>query len=350
MQAIADNAGVRLRPHAKTHKSVDIARQQMAAGAVGLTVAKPAEALVFIKAGIPSIKICYPVMDADLLGPVLAAAKVHETEVIFVIDSDAGIDALIAAAQAFGAVLPVYVEVDVGLKRCGVGPTSLDLVELAGRVAAAPGLTLLGITSHAGHAYGVTGPAAAAAIAEGERQTMLAAKTRLEAINIPVPEVCVGSTPSLWAQRDFTGITEIKPGNYVVNDLTQLNIGVVGWGRLALSIQTHVVSVNDTYMIVDAGSKTLTSDLGPHGNQSISGYGRAFAEGEVPGPTEGRVVTKLSEEHGWIAHHGEPLPIGTPLLIFPNHACPVINLVDKLAAIGGDGSVEYWTVDARGCI
>ncbi|MBV6631612.1 MAG: alanine racemase [Alphaproteobacteria bacterium] len=349
MQAIADSAGVRLRPHAKTHKSVEIARRQMAAGAVGLTVAKPAEAIVFLEAGIPSIKLCYPVIEEEPLDAVLAAAKKHQAEVIFVVDSDQGIDALMKVSAAHGVELPVYVEVDVGLRRCGVAPSSLALVELAGRVAAAPSLTFVGLTAHAGHAYGVTGADQAAGVAEAERQAMLKAKARLEALGMPVPEICVGSTPSLWAQQDFTGITEIKPGNYVLNDLTQLTIGVVDWERLALSVAATVVSANDTYLIIDAGSKVLTSDLGPHGNQSISGHGQAYTADQQPGRDTGLTVTKLSEEHGWIAHEGNPLPIGTRLTVFPNHACPVVNLVDRLA-IEADGDIaEHWTVDARGC-
>ena len=348
MQAIADKAGVRMRPHAKTHKSVAIAEQQMAAGAVGLTVAKPAEALVFIEAGIPSVKICFPIIQPGPMRQVLAAAREYDAEVICVIDSEPGLEALAALATEINTTIPVYIEIDAGLERCGVRAESDALLNLGKAIDATANLQFLGLTSHAGHAYVKTSMADAAAVAEQERLTMLQAKERLEAAGIPTPEIAVGATPSLWAQQDFTGITEIKPGNYVFNDLTQLGIGVVEWERLALTIRAQVVSVNDTYMIIDAGSKMLSSDLGPHGNQSITGHGRAFIDGETPGQDAGREVTKLSEEHGWIAHHGAPLPIGTLLTIYPNHSCPVINLKDTKLVQRNCGSLEEWPIDARG--
>jgi len=348
MQAIADRAGVRLRPHAKTHKSVAIARQQMDAGAVGLTVAKPGEAMVFLEAGIPSIKICYPIIEPGPMRDVLRLSRDKGAEIIGAVDSVEGMTALGAVAAEFSIKLPVYLEIDVGLHRCGVAPNGEALVALGKAIDGSPHLTLLGLSAHAGHAYGAASKEAAAKIAEEERQMMLAAKARLEAQGITVAEISVGSTPSLWAQQDFTGITEIKPGNYVFNDLTQLGIGVVGWDQLALTVESRVVSVNETYMIIDAGSKTLTSDLGPHGNQSITGHGRAFTRDEAPGQHEGRVVTKLSEEHGWIAHGGQPLPIGTRLTIYPNHSCPVVNLADTKHIQHPDGTTEQWPVDARG--
>ena len=349
MQRIADGAGVRLRPHAKTHKCVEIARRQVAAGAVGLTVAKPAEAAVFIRAGIRSVKLCYPMIEAGTIRQVLSLAREHGAELIFVIDSALGLQVLDGIATGFGAVVPVYLEVDVGLHRCGVAPDGPALVNLAGQAAASPNLDFLGLTAHAGHAYAATDRDAAARIAEEERLTMLAAKQRLAEYGIAAWEICVGSTPSIWAQRDFTGITEIKPGNYVFNDLTQLSIGVVGWDQLALTIAATVVSANDTYLIIDTGSKTLTSDLGPHGNNSITGHGRAFTLDEIPGEHPGRTITKLSEEHGWIAHNGKPLPLGTHLVIYPNHSCPVVNLTDRISVTENGEEIAQWPIDARGC-
>ena len=349
MQRIADGAGVRLRPHAKTHKCVEIARRQVAVGAVGLTVAKPAEAAVFIRAGIRSVKLCYPMIEAEAIRQVLSLAREHGAELIFVIDSALGLQVLDGIAAGFGAVVPVYLEVDVGLHRCGVAPDGPALVNLAGQAAASPNLDFLGLTAHAGHAYAATDRDAAARIAEEERLTMLAAKQRLAENGIAAREICVGSTPSIWAQRDFTGITEIKPGNYVFNDLTQLGIGVVGWDQLALTIAATVVSANDTYLIIDAGSKTLTSDLGPHGNNSITGHGRAFTLDEIPGEHPGRTITKLSEEHGWIAHDSNPLPLCTRLVIYPNHSCPVVNLTDRISVTENGTEIAQWPIDARGC-
>lgn len=350
MQAKADEAGLILRPHAKTHKSVNIARMQIEAGARGLTVAKPEEAITFIKNNISPIMICYPVISDTKIIDLLTIADQYNAEILFVLDSLYGFNILNQSALTTGKTIKTYIEIDVGLKRCGLPPDSETLLNLAQQIHNTGNLTLTGLTSHAGQSYSAGNKIKARIIAEQERTILLNVKEKLEQAGIAITELCVGSTPTLWAQQNFENLTEIKPGNYIFNDLTQKNIGVANWNNLALSVITTVVSSNDNYLIVDAGSKTLTSDAGAHGTQGVSGYGLTFKEDALPDDTTGLLVEKLSEEHGWIRHNGNPVPLGTRLRIYPNHACPVVNLFDKLHIYENNQHTDTWPVDARGCV
>ncbi|WP_207478363.1 alanine racemase [Arenibaculum pallidiluteum] len=343
VQDIADRAGLRLRPHAKTHKSVAIARQQVSAGAVGVTVAKPGEAQVFVEAGIPSVLLAYPVVEPFRIDALLEAVRGQGTELLCMADRTEGAIALAAAAARHGMELPVLVKVDVGLGRLGVDPAGPAAVDLAGTIVRAPHLRFGGIMSHAGQAYAAPGRDEVAAIAEEERRTMLAVRDRLLAAGLPVPVVSVGSTPTVLAQRDFGGLTEVRPGNSVFLDGTALRLGIAAAAEVALWVLATVVGHGPRHAIVDAGSKVLSSDLGAHGS-GAPGYGWAFPV--LGGPP--LFVERLSEEHGWLRMDGAPPPVGSRVAVLPNHACPVANLTDLLTLVGGGEPPMDIPVDARG--
>jgi D-serine deaminase-like pyridoxal phosphate-dependent protein len=344
--ALARRQQVSVRPHAKTLKCPEIARLQIDAGAVGITVAKPEEARVFLRAGVPSVTLAYPVIDAGVLAQLLDEAGAASASIQFVIDSTAGLDALQRATAGRKECTAAFVELDVGLHRCGVPPQSGLLVELAAALARGPGARLAGILSHAGHAYGAGTAEGVAAVAASELAIMNAAAAMLRAADIEVPCISVGSTPTVCLGRDFTGVDEIRPGNYVFFDRTAMRLGAATESEIALAVFATVVSVNATYCIVDAGSKSLSSDVGPHGTGGDMGYGDAHAFG----PHAGRTlrVAKLSEEHGFIPHEGQPLEIGTRLLIVPNHSCPVANLADEYVVLSAEAQPQSWSVAARG--
>ena len=344
--ALARRHGLTLRPHAKTHKCPEIARLQIDAGAAGITVAKPGEASVFLRAGVRSVTLAYPVIDPGVLSQLLDEADPGAASIQFVIDSAAGLHALQDAVSGRNDRTAAFVELDVGLHRCGVPPQSGLVAELAAALARGPRTRFAGILSHAGHGYGAGTAEGVAAVAESERATMHAVATMLRAAGLEVPCVSVGSTPTVCLARDFSGVDEIRPGNYVFFDRTAMRLGAATEEEIALAVFTTVVSVNDTYCIVDAGSKSLSSDLGPHGTGGDMGHGQAHAFG----PEAGRALTvaKLSEEHGFIPHHGEPLEIGTRLMVIPNHSCPVANLADVLVILSEAAKPQTWNVAARG--
>lgn len=343
---IARNAGAALRPHVKTHKSRRIAELQLASGAAGITVAKPSEAIVFMKGGIRDVTVAYPMVDGRKVADIVAVAAQTGTRLRLVADSVESVETIGAAARADTPV-EILIKVDVGLHRCGVDPASGLARELALRLHDQASTIFAGLLSHAGQAYAAAGPDEVKQIAEAERTIMTSLAKDLRQGGIDVSAVSVGSTPTVWLAECFDGISEIRPGNAVFMDMTQVSLGVARAQDLALSVIATVVSVNDRFAIIDAGSKVLSSDLGPHGSKRLTGYGLAtLADKPV---TEFQVVN-LSEEHGFLAHQGRPPAIGTRVRIWPNHACPVVNLADRLVVVNGDGSLEEWPVEARGCV
>lgn len=344
VQAIADAYGVRLRPHIKTHKCLEVAHAQLAAGAVGFTCSKTEEAAVFIADGAPSVTVAYPVVDPAKAAALMAAARVSGTALRFIADGDAAVDALADAAARTGVAVGVFIKIDVGLHRVGLEESDPRLVPLAQRIARARGLSLAGILAHAGHAYGASNAAGVRQVARTEAALMARAKARLEAAGLAVPEVSVGSTPTVLASDAYDGITEIRPGNYVFLDLTPVRLGVATFDQVALHVLATVVSVNDSHAIIDAGSKVLSSDLGAHGS-GAGGFGLAFRQGE-PWTMAGMRVARLSEEHGFVARGGHRPRVGERLCVIPNHSCPVANLAETLVVTDGD-RFETWGVAAR---
>jgi len=342
----ARNAGVSVRPHAKTHKSPDLARAQIAAGAIGLTVAKPAEALVFLDAGIDDLLIAYPLIDRRKIERVLV--KAGRARVILMADSIQGVEAIGVEARHLGLSVEVRVKVDVGQHRCGVEPRGNAGMNLARAISDHPALRFAGFMSHAGHAYAATDPDGVRAVAKTERELIVDLAERTRAAGIPVPVVSVGSTPTVLLDDGFEGIDEIRPGNYVFNDLTQFALGAVPRSRLALCVVATVVSRNGDFAVIDAGSKVLSSDRGPHGSTKVSGNGLAFRLGDPDAPE--MAVVGLSEEHGLVAHGGHPPEIGERLRVLPNHACPVVNLAREVIALNTDGTIERRVIAASGAV
>ena len=345
--AIARSHRVSLRPHVKTHKCIEIARMQLGGGAIGVTASKPQEALVFIEAGVPSVTVAYPIVVPQTARALLDAAARKKCDLRFVVDSLEGVGA-IASAVASGLRASILLEIDVGLERCGVKPMSVAVEQIARAICNSPGLIFQGILSHAGHAYAAPGKREIAAIADEERRQMKLVVDRLAAQNMTVEEISVGSTPTVLGADSFAGVTEIRPGNYVFLDATACRLGIADLSDLSLGVVTTVVSVNDRYCIVDAGSKVLSSDTGPHGT-GAGGFGLCFVLGSAaPSWANGRPVVRLSEEHGFVDHGGDPAPIGARAIVFPNHSCPAVNLADRLVVLEQGRDPVYWAVAARG--
>ena len=345
---IATRHGLRLRPHVKTHKCVEIARLQLERGAVGLTAAKVDEALVFIESGTPSITLAYPLVDERKARRLFAAAKRQATDLRVVVDSTAGATLLARIASEMQLHIGALIEIDVGLHRCGFRESDPEILEVARLLHGSERVRFLGLLSHAGHAYGAATRTEVKAIAAEECRILQRVRAEIEEAGIPVQEVSVGSTPTVLASETYDGITEVRPGNYVFMDRTPVRLGLASVDDVALTVLATVVSRNPEYLIIDAGSKVLTTDLGAHGTAAVAEYGIAFAIDEPM--SEGRALrlVRLSEEHGFVARAGRDLPIGTKLRVVPNHACPVANLADELVVVSGNAEVLRWHVGARG--
>lgn len=349
MADLARAAGVALRPHVKTHKCLEIARLQLAAGAAGLTASKPDEALVFITDRAPSVTVAYPVVDGRKADRLLEAARDTGCDLRMLADSAQGVAALEAAAARHACALPVFLKIDVGLHRCGLAPDHPDLLPLAQHIAESGSLRLAGLLSHAGHAYGAKDAAQVREVAREENRLLNAVAARLRGEGIEVPELSVGSTPTVLACDQWDGITEMRPGNYVFMDRTPLRLGLARVADVSLWVLATVVSANADWLIVDAGSKVLSSDGGAHGSD-LSGHGLALPLDAGDDLTRALPVLRLSEEHGFVQRGDSRLGVGDVLKILPNHSCPVANLAEAIMMISSNDNMSEWTVSARGKI
>ncbi|QWK79972.1 alanine racemase [Ochrobactrum sp. BTU1] len=344
MQQRANQAGVALRPHIKTHKNLAIAGWQLELGAIGVTASKPQEALVFVEAGVPSVTIAYPIVRSESIEQLVRCAKAHQTELFFIAAHGMGVEAIGLAAETHGVKLGVFLKIDVGLGRVGVKPRDPATVKLAEKISQHPHLNFAGLLSHAGHSYGSKSVEQLTSIAYKEAQDLLELAEKLKKSGIEVPQISVGATPTCLGAAIPEGITEIRPGNYAFLDRTALRLGIASSDDLSLSVIATVVAHNDHHFIVDAGSKTLSSDLGAHGSGG-SGFGIAVNVGDA---TQAWEVERLSEEHGFVRFSHTPPAIGNRVRIFPNHSCAVVAQFDRVTLRKLDGRPHTLSTDARG--
>ncbi len=334
MAGSAARRGLALRPHVKTHKSVEIARRQREHGAIGVSVATLGEAETFADAGLDEIFVAYPLWADPQRAPRLRALA-GRIRLMAGVDSLAAVHELAAAVQGH-AELRVLVEVDCGLRRSGVAPAD------AGRIAAAAaraGLAVDGVFTFPGHSYAPGAPARAAA---DEAAALSAAADSLAAAGLPCPVRSGGSTPSAAqaaGPADGGPVTELRPGVYAFNDAQQVILGSCTLDEVALSVLATVVSTPaPDRVVLDSGAKVL-------------GYDRpAWAPGHglLPAFPEA-TVTGLWEHHAVaVTGAGERPAVGDRVVVVPNHVCTVVNLVDELHVVQDGRIAERWPVDARG--
>ena len=349
MQDAVEGGGKRLRPHAKTHKSPVVARAQVARGAVGICCAKIGEAEVFAAAGIGDIRLPYPVNPANASR---LLALLDKTALSIIVDH-AGVAAGWSRCMVeAGRTLDVLVKVDVGFHRCGIDPQAADAAAFVERVATLPGLRFRGLLSHAGHGYHAASETDLEAVASSEAALIVRLAEAVRSRGIPVDEVSVGATPTARFSARLAGITEMRPGNYVYFDRTQVGLGAASFGDCALFVVATVVSTPaPDRIILDCGSKTLSSDQA-RGFGPAPGHGAVFREG-ADTPDAGLLIERLSEEHATVrvtSSAGRPLRPGDRVLVLPNHSCVVSNLVDEVLLVDGDDVLERLPVEARGRI
>jgi D-serine deaminase-like pyridoxal phosphate-dependent protein len=339
MAALARAHGKALRPHIKTHKTIEIAARQRALGAIGLTFAKLGEAEVFAGAGFDDLFICYPIVGEQKLRRLTALA--HNAHVSTVVDSAEAAAPLAAAARRADLEIDVLVKLDLGMHRVGVTEAGAD--RLAHEVANLSGIRLRGICIHEGEVYGEPDPVRRRSLARRQVGRLVEIADRLRGQGLNIEVVSSGATPSTRDVIDITGLTEVRPGNYVFYDAMQTALGVVPEDRCALSVLATVVSHGGKdRAIMDAGAKALTLDRGVHGMELVKGYGKPNGRDDV-------TITGLSEEHGWLHVAADSdLRVGDRLNIVPNHACAVVNNFDAMTLVERGAPAGVWKVAARG--
>lgn len=326
-QRYCDEHGLRSRPHIKTHKLPFLAKAQVEAGAVGITCQKVSEAEVMAEAGLEDIFLTF-----NILGPAKLARLrrlAERVKLCVSADNRTVVEGLSEAFKGAPRPLSVLVECDTGHGRCGVqSPEAAAL--LAQAVERAPGLIFAGLMTYP--------PAGRVAEVGAWLREAIAL---CEEAGFHCAVVSNGGTPDLWRAHELADVvTEHRPGTYIYNDRSLVARGFCGPDDCALTVLATVVSTpTDRRAIIDAGSKTLTSDL-----FGLQGHGLILGHGDV-------AVAGLSEEHGHLeSAQAHRLTVGERLRIVPNHACVVSNMVDRVELIRGEETVRSEPVAARGTI
>jgi D-serine deaminase-like pyridoxal phosphate-dependent protein len=347
VQNLANAAGVRLRPHSKTHKSPVIAQWQLDRGAVGICCAKVGEAEVMAAAGIADIRLAYPINPSNVSR---VLALMDRASMSIVVDHLDVARAWSAAIGHAGRTLDVLVKVDVGFHRCGINPDAPGALDFVRSVSSLRGLRLRGLLSHAGQGYQATTAAELCAIARREVEMLTTLRDRATRDGIALEEISVGATPTLRFTLQQQDITEVRPGNYVYFDRTQVSLGSASLADCAMTVLATVVSRPAAdRLVLDCGSKTLTTDLG-RGVDATAGYGVVLAAGGTS-IDETLLIERLSEEHATVrVTGGTGLEPGDRVRVLPNHACVVANMVDEVLLVDGDRVIDTLPVAARGRI
>lgn len=328
---------IRLRPHAKAHKCVAIARAQLDRGAVGVCCQKTDEAAAFVEAGVRDVLVTNEVVDLPKLARLAELARAARIGVL--VDALPCVAALSRAAVGAGARVDVYVEIDVGAHRCGVAPGA-PAVDLARAICSAPALHFRGLHAYHGGAQHLREPAARR---EAIASAVVAARTTRGLIDEAgiACEIVTGAGTGTWAlERDSRVYNELQPGSYVFMD--------VDYGRNAtdptdirfeqsLYVLAAVMSVPaQGRAIVDAGLKAFSFDSG-----------LPLVQGR-----DGATYAKASDEHGVldVAADGAPMALGERVRLVPGHCDPTVNLYDWIVALRGERVEAVWPIEARGAL
>jgi D-serine deaminase-like pyridoxal phosphate-dependent protein len=339
MAAEARDAGVALRPHAKTHKSPAVARHQVAAGAVGVCCQKVGEAEIMVEGGVADVLVTNEIVGASKLGRLAGLAKFASIRTVA--DHPAALDALAAACAAAGVEIGVLVECDLGMGRCGIADPS-QAVALAKRALSARGVRFDGLQAYHGKIQHVAGWGQRRAAAEAANARLAEFRAAFAAAGIATPIVSGAGTGSYEFQTR-AGYTEFQCGTYVFMDKQYRDVGDASGERYsrfeqALFVLATVMSVpSEDRVVLDAGLKSLSMDGGMPEAVDLPGWSFSFG----------------GDEHGILrrteARARQPR-LGEKLRLVPGHGDTTINLHDEYRVLAGGAPAMVWPVAARGKI
>jgi D-serine deaminase-like pyridoxal phosphate-dependent protein len=325
MQAYCDKHRLQLRPHIKTHKSPEIAKMQLAQGAIGITCQKLTEAEVMADAGLTDIHLSYPIVGVGKAHRLANLAT--RVSVSVSVDSDEGMDVAAEAAAMARHPIGIKIDIDAGAGRTGV-QTAEEALRLARRALDTPFLEFAGL---------ITYP-----ITPDSGPFFARAQAVFREAGVPIPGFSAAGTPSAWQSHLVEGLTEVRHGSYVFNDRTSVGEGAAGLDNCALHVLATVVSrPTPERAILDAGSKSLSSDR----VADTIGIGHGLIR-QYPNA----VIERLYEEHAVVRVPADldGLRIGERVRILPNHVCVVVNLHNELVAIRQDVVEKHIQIAARG--
>jgi D-serine deaminase-like pyridoxal phosphate-dependent protein len=337
--------GTKLRPHVKTHKSVEVARIQTNGHSGALTVSTLAEARAFISHGFTDITYAVPI-EPGKFEQAIALSK--NCERLALITDDPSIPSrLNEAARRADIRLDLFMKVDCGYHRCGVEMDAPEAFEIPRRIMDASNLRFAGILTHAGHAYHCRSKEELLAVARHERDLMLEAASSLRAGGLPVPLISIGSTPTITSVDHLEGIDEARPGNYIFFDAFQATLGSCALEDCALTVLAAVVHRDRTRrkVVIDAGALALSKDRGAIELDAACGYGLVLG---LEGDDTGLRVAALSQEHGEITGVDDAnldrLKVGTRVRVLANHSCLTAAQHSHYQVLEGERIVDRWKI------
>lgn len=340
MQAYADKYKVNLRPHTKTHKMVDLAKMQVEAGAQGITVAKVGEAEVMAEGGITDIFIANEIVGEAKLDRIRALNR--RINIAFGIDSIEQVKAIERVFEGEEKQAQVLIEIEVGENRSGIIEEE-DFISLIESIKTCKNVKLKGIFSHEGHSYGAKDLDELLEIFNAAQIRTLRFADLARELGVEVGVVSIGATPpSVHNLPIMDGITEIRPGTYILMDASQGN-ALGTYDRCAASILATVISrPTAERVIIDVGAKGITMQTRNKGICTTKGLGY-IKHHDI-------YIDSVFDEHGIIydREFREKIQIGDKVEIIPNHICPVCNLYDKAYLISDGKVVGELKVSARG--
>jgi D-serine deaminase-like pyridoxal phosphate-dependent protein len=318
--------GVGLRPHVKTAKSIEVVRRALEGQPGGVTVSVLKEAEYFLEHGVRDM--VYAVGIAPCKLPHIVSLIRRGAELTVVVDNIPAVRLLAEAAVAANMIVPVLIELDVDGHRSGVDPTSPLLIEIGCELARSPAVKLRGVLTHAGESYHCPSIPAVRELAERERAAAVGAAERLRAAGLSAPIVSVGSTPTAMLAEQLSGVTEVRAGVYMFNDLFMAGLEICGVEDIAISVLVSVIGHQRErgWIITDGGWMALSRDRSTSTQSHDQGYGLVCDVSGRP-LTDDLIVVSVNQEHGIVTQRQKKpldptrLPIGTLLRILPNHAC-----------------------------
>ncbi|MFL6763036.1 MAG: alanine racemase [Sphingomicrobium sp.] len=335
--------GVKLRPHVKTSKSIDVLRVLSGQADVPITVSTLAEARYFFEHGVSDI--LYAVGIAPVKLPEVAELIRSGCKLRVILDTIEAAEAVRAFFGTEGVAIEVLIEIDSDGHRAGVGPDDALLLQIGQRLSG----SLAGVMTHAGASYACRTREEFVAMAEQERAITVRAAERLRDAGLPCPIVSVGSTPTLHYAEKLDGVTEARAGVYAFGDLVQSELGTCSIEDIAISVLASVIGHNRQHgrVLIDAGFLALSRDRGTADLPVDWGYG-AVADVQSGQVIEGVTVSSTNQEHGIITSRSgevdfERFSIGSRVRILPNHACATAAAYDGYYVIdGSEQVVETW--------
>lgn len=343
LAARIEKLGCQLRPHLKTLRSTEAAKQMLPSLNAPATVSTLAEAEAFAAAGYKDLLYAVGIVPAKFS----RVAKLIQSGVNLhiLLDTEAQAQALIDYQALHNVTFSVFIEIDCDDHRGGLSPRDPKILTIA-QLLHAGGVTLTGLMTHSGGSYGAPTEDAIRHAAQQECNAVLTAAKTIRQHGFACPVLSVGSTPTAHFAEDLSGISEVRAGVYTTFDLVMYNLGVCQLDDLALSVVSSVIGHNaaKNWVFIDAGWMALSRDRGTAKQQQDFGYGLVCdSTGQ---PLSGCYVTQVNQEHGIVAlpdaYRPQQFPIGSQVRILPNHACATAAMHQQYTVLKADGSKAVW--------